>query len=125
MLPVLTCSLPAQSDNPQQEQPNSQREEKPDSKKLTTKLRIEVTAGETGTPVAAAQVDVSSEDENSKFHRVLRTDQKGIVEVEVPRITVLIQVTAPHWDTGGVRRKLKTQSETIQIKLVRNSAHMP
>ena len=111
---ALSISLPAQAQDE-----GKDTEKKQDTKKPLTKLHVKVTAGDEAAPVQAAQVDVTSEEEGVSFHKIVRTDHDGKADLDVPRGKVLVQVTAPHWDIGGTRCKLKDQDEQVEIKLVR------
>jgi hypothetical protein len=90
-----------------------------ENKNAYTKLHIRVTAGEDASPISSAQVEVLSEEEGVSYHKSVRTDHEGRVDMDVPRGKVWVQVTAPHWDTGGTKRKLKEQDETVEINLRR------
>ena len=103
----------------QEEIPDAaKKQDKQDNKKVLTKLRVKVTS-EDASPVQAAQVDVTSEEEGITFHKVVRTGHDGIADLEVPRGKVLVQVTAPHCDIAGSRVKLKESEEKVEIKLAR------
>jgi hypothetical protein len=115
--------IAAQSTERVQEQDDSAKAaektpEKADAVEMSTKLKVIVT-GDDDKPVAGGQVDILSEEENVQFHRVMRTDGGGVVEIVVPRGKVRIQVVAQHWNSSGVRRKLEGEQELVSIKLTR------
>ena len=119
---ALPCAALPQFSQQQAQEENKDAEKKQDeheAKKTLTKLYVKVTAGEQATPIQAAQVDVTSEEEGVNYHRIVRTDRDGKADLDVPRGKVLVQVTAQHWDTGGTRCKLKEQEEKVEINLVK------
>jgi len=89
----------------------------------TTKLRIEVTAGEEANPVEGASVYVRFS-EDRKFRKDKKTEQNwktnkdGVIKVpEVPRGSVMIQVIAPGWKTFGRWYDLDQDEQTVKIRL--------
>src|SRR5690242_8719930 len=69
--------------------------------KRVTHLRVEVTAGDEDEAVSGADVFVRAEGDEA-FDRTLRTDRNGVVSfAKVPRVRVLIQVTAAGCKTFG------------------------
>jgi hypothetical protein len=96
--------------------------EKSAKKAANTKLHITVTAGQPSQPVHAAHVDVSWEEDNVPGVTKI-TDQTGVVDfLDVTRGKVLIQVIAQHWQSSGVRCKLKKDTETVRITLVKQDS---
>jgi len=86
--------------------------------RTVTHLRIEVTAGDEAEAVKGADVFVKTEDEDSPFDRTLKTDKNGVVSfAKVPRVRVLIQVTAAGCKTFGKKYVLEDESQTIAIRL--------
>lgn len=90
----------------------------------TTKLRIEVVAGDKDAPVANASVYVRFAEsggflrKDKKIEMSLKTSQEGIAKApEIRRGKVLIQVVAPGWKTFGQWYTLEKDEETIKIKL--------
>ena len=89
----------------------------------TTKLRIEVTAGEAGDAVEGASVYVRFEEarkfaKDKKVEQNWKTNKEGVVKVpNVPRGKVLIQVIAPGWKTFGQWFDLDKDEQTIKIRL--------
>lgn len=99
-----------------------QEAEKSAKKAANTKLHIAVIAGQPSQPVQAAHVDVKWEEANVPSMTKI-TDQTGVVDfLDVPRGKVLIQVIAQHWQSGGVRCKLKKEIETVTITLVKQDS---
>jgi hypothetical protein len=88
----------------------------------TSKVRIEVRAGEQNKPVANASVYIRFE--QGRRHKLaemnLKTNEDGTTKVPgVPRGKVLVQVIADGWKTFGQWYKLEKEEELIQIKLER------
>ena len=89
----------------------------PKAKKVTH-LRVEVTAGDEAQAVNGADVFVTTADEDAPFERTLKTDKNGVVSfVKVPRVKVLIQVTAAGCKTFGKKYTLEDETQTIAIRL--------
>ena len=90
---------------------------------LTTKLRIEVIAGEKDEPVESASIYVKYTRERTlkkdeKIEMNTKTNRSGVAIVgEVPRGKVLIQVIAQGWKTFGQWYELEKTEHTIKIKL--------
>ncbi|MBI1738639.1 MAG: hypothetical protein HYR58_05270 [Acidobacteria bacterium] len=110
---LLPWMLSAQSgDKPAKEKPEG-----------TTKLRIEVTAGNEGSPVEGASVYVRFTEErkfgkDKKVEQNWKTNKEGVVKVpDVPRGKVLIQVIAQGWKTFGQWYDLDQDEQTIKIRL--------
>ena len=102
--------------------PARQRDDKDKKSKenVTTKIHLQVTAGEENRPVDNASVYVRFE--QGRRHKLvemnLKTNQDGSVKVpEVPRGKILIQVVATGWKTFGQWYVLEKEEETIKIKL--------
>ncbi len=104
---------------------SAQSGEKPAKEKesTTTKLRIEVSAGDASDPVEGASVYVRFEEErkfakDKKVEQNWKTNKEGIIKVpSVPRGKVLIQVIAPGWKTFGQWYSLDQEEQTIKIRL--------
>lgn len=90
---------------------------------LTTKLRIEVIAGEKDEPVESASIYVKYTRERTlkkdeKIEMNTKTNRSGVAIVgDVPRGKVLIQVIAQGWKTFGQWYELEKTEHTIKIKL--------
>jgi hypothetical protein len=85
-------------------------------------LHVDVTAGQEAEPVSGADVFVTTESEDTPFERTLRTDKHGAVTfARVPRVKILIQVTAAGFNTFGKRYELEAENKTIAIKLEKNN----
>jgi hypothetical protein len=119
-LPGNSLPLPAAQGTQDQNNSPPKEAEKPESKK--TKLHIVVTAGQPAAPVQAAHVDVSSQEDHPDLPAIKITDPSGVVDLDVPRGKVLIQVIAQHWSTDGVYCKLTKKNETVRFTLVSNSS---
>jgi len=91
----------------------------------TTKLRIEVKAGDKDEPVDNAAVYVKFTRERSlrkdeKIEMNTKTNRSGVAIVgDVPRGKVLVQVIAQGWKTFGQWYDLEKAEQTINIKLQR------
>ena len=110
--------LLAQGKDPKQDVP------KPDST-ATTRLRIEVTAGEKSAPLDMASVYVRfvvkhfmAKDENAEMN--IKTNREGVVVAnDIPRGKVLIQVVADGWKSFGKWYDATENEQTIKIHLDR------
>jgi hypothetical protein len=112
---LLTCVSP-----PTIEPKLAAQSEKPaDKYKGNTRLRIEVTGGDTNKPVSEASVYLRfANDKKSELD--LKTNQEGIARSpEIPRGKILIQIVAPGWKTYGEYHDVTETEQTIQIHLVR------
>ncbi len=103
-------------------QSNSQATRKVQKQGGTTKLRIEVTAGEKSRPVENASVYVRYVEESllKKKNREMnvKTNRDGVVKVpDVPRGRVLIQVIAEGWKTYGRWYDLESDEQTVKVHL--------
>ena len=108
LFPLVCTPLAAQSDRPAV----------PD-KHATSRLRIEVTGGDTNKPVADASVYLRFP-EKKKEELDLKTNQEGIARSpEIRQGRVLIQIVAPGWKTYGEYHDATEAEQTIQIHLVR------
>src|SRR5262245_27770431 len=88
-----------------------------------THLRVKVTTGDEAEAVKGADVFITTEDEDSAFDRTLKTDKNGVVSfTKVPRVRVLIQVTAAGWKTFGKKYVLEDENQTIAIRLEKDGA---
>lgn len=95
-------------------------EKKTGEEKVNAILRIEVIGTDQGSegPVEGAEVYVKSEVGGVEYEREVSTSSKGIVKLEdVPRGTVLIQVTAEEWVPFGDRFDVNEEEQSIEIKL--------
>ncbi|HXW18756.1 MAG TPA: hypothetical protein VEJ39_10670 [Candidatus Acidoferrales bacterium] len=109
-----------QTDPKKAESKDSKTDEAPESK-----LRISVTAAETGKPVGNASVYIrfpegktffTHKDKQAEMN--FKTNQDGSVKVPgVPRGKILIQVIAPGWHTYGKWYDVAKDEEEIEIKL--------
>jgi hypothetical protein len=108
LLALVYTPLAAQSDKPAL----------PD-KHATSRLRIEVTGGDTNKPVADASVYLRLP-EKKKEELDLKTNQEGVARSpEIRQGKVLIQIVAPGWKTYGEYHDATEAEQTIQIHLVR------
>jgi len=111
-VPALTVALGAQSDKPA----------KPD-KNATTRLRIEVTGGDSDKPIADASVYLRYADDK-KFELDLKTNQEGVARSpEIRQGKILIQIVAPGWKTYGEYHDISETEPTIQIHLMKPTTH--
>jgi hypothetical protein len=103
--------------------PSARAQEKSDKSSQTTKLRIEVTAGEKNLPVENASVYVKYVHERTlakdkKIEMNVKTNRAGVATAPpVPRGKVLVQVVAEGWKTFGRWFDLTEDEQTIKIKL--------
>jgi hypothetical protein len=104
-----------------QDQKAQQKEEKD----ATTRLRIEVTAGDRNEPVENASVYVRYVEERAlrkdkKVEMNVKTNREGVARVpDVPRGKILIQVIAQGWKTYGKWYDAKDDEMTVKIRLER------
>ena len=111
-MPLAAPPLAAQSD----------RSAVPD-KHATSRLRIEVTGGDTNKPVADASVYLRFP-EKRKEELDLKTNQEGVARSpEIRQGKVLIQIVAPGWKTYGEYHDATEAEQIIQIHLVRPTTH--
>jgi hypothetical protein len=109
----LPMIAPAQSDKPAPD-----KSAVPD-RHATSRLRIEVTGGDTNKPVADASVYLRFP-EKKKEELDLKTNQEGVARSpEIRQGKVLIQIVAPGWKTYGEYHDATEAEQTIQIHLVR------
>jgi len=89
----------------------------------STRLRVEVTAGDSSSPVEAASVYVRyvikhKLGKDEKIEMNLKTNQQGTVLVPaVPRGEITIQVVAEHWKAFGQKYQATEDEQTIKIHL--------
>lgn len=89
----------------------------------STKLRIEVTAGEKSEPVDSASVYVKFQKErllakDKMIEMNVKTNREGVAKIPtVPRGKVLVQVIAPGWKTYGKWYDVSEEEQTIKINL--------
>jgi hypothetical protein len=104
-------------------QSQKQKGERFQGEPATTKLRIEVVAGEKDEAVENASVYVKFVQErrlarDKKIEMDVKTNRSGIATVPgVPRGKVVVQVVAPGWKTFGEWYDLDKPEQTIKIKL--------
>ena len=120
LLAALAVFLPAGA-LPQSGSPVKGKMEKQNGN--TTRLRIEVTAGEKNQPVDNASVYVKFPKERALrkeklVEMNLKTNRDGIVKApEIPRGKVLIQVIAEGWKTFGRWYDAEEDEQTVKIHL--------
>lgn len=105
----------------------TQKDKKSDDR--TTNLKIHVTGGAKGEPVAQASVYIRFQEaatlhlltrRHRKIELDLKTDQQGMASFpDLPQGKVLIQVVADGWATYGEYYDLNQDNQTIPIKLQR------
>ena len=101
----------------------AQTKNKAEKTAATTKLRIEVTAGEKNQPVESGSVYVKYVEgrtlaKDKKIEMNFKTNRDGIAKTpEIPRGKVLIQVIAEGWKTFGRWYDLEEGEQTIKIHL--------
>ena len=94
-----------------------------ESEEGTTRLRIEVVAGEKDEPVDSASVYVRfvrprTLGKDKKIEMNVKTNRNGVAVIpSVPRGKVTIQVIAPGWKTFGQWYDIDKAEQTIHIKL--------
>ena len=99
------------------------KENKDNKDAATTKLRVEITAGEKPAPVDNASVYVKYQKERTlakdqMIEMNLKTNREGVARHNsVPRGKVLIQVIAPGWKTFGAWYDLNQEEQTVKIHL--------
>ncbi len=109
-LALLTPALNAQSDKPPAIR---------DNRNGTSRLRIELTGGDSNKPVADASIYLRFPDQK-KVELDLKTNQEGIARSpEIRQGKVLIQVVAQGWKTYGEYHDVTESEQTIQIHLVK------
>lgn len=109
-LALLTPALNAQSDK---------APAAADKRNGTSRLRIELTGGDSNKPVADASVYLRFPDQK-KVELDLKTNQEGIaLSPEIRQGKVLIQVVAQGWKTYGEYHDVTESEQTIQIHLVK------
>jgi hypothetical protein len=94
-----------------------------ETKKVKTKLRVAVIAGNPPEPVQGARVELTWEENKDEPNIVKMTDKKGAADMEVARGKVLIQViaNAQHWRSNGLRCILQKETESVRITLVKDN----
>jgi hypothetical protein len=112
-----TVSLQSSPRAPQEGKDSQTDSEKPAKKNETTQLHVVVISAQNNKPIKAAQVDVTSTDEDLKFSKTVRTGNDGVIDLIVPRGNMLIQAIADHFDTNGEVRNLQAEKERVEIKL--------
>ncbi len=109
-LALLTPALNAQSDK---------APAAADKRNGTSRLRIELTGGDSNKPVADASIYLRFPDQK-KVELDLKTNQEGIARSpEIRQGKVLIQVVAQGWKTYGEYHDVTESEQTIQIHLVK------
>ena len=92
-------------------------------KHATSRLRIEVTGGDTNKPVADASVYLRFP-EKRKEELDLKTNQEGVARSpEIRQGKVLIQIVAPGWKTYGEYHDATEAEQIIHIHLARPTTH--
>jgi hypothetical protein len=120
-LPMIAPALAAQSDKPAA--PDKPAVPDKADKHATSRLRIEVTGGDSSKPVADASVYLRFP-EKKKDELDLKTNQEGVARSpEIRQGKVLIQIVAPGWKTYGEYHDATEAEQTIQIHLVRPTTH--
>jgi hypothetical protein len=90
-----------------------------DKRNATSRLRIELTGGDSSKPVADASVYLRFPDQK-KVELDLKTNQEGVARSpEIRQGKVLIQVVAQGWKTYGEYHDVTESEQTIQIHLVK------
>jgi hypothetical protein len=102
--------------------PNAQSDKAPaasDKHNGTSRLRIELTGGDSNKPVADASVYLRFPNQK-KVELDLKTNQEGLARSpEIRQGKVLIQVVAQGWKTYGEYHDVTESEQTIQIHLVK------
>jgi len=90
-----------------------------DKRNGTSRLRIELTGGDSNKPVADASIYLRFP-EQKKVEFDLKTNQDGIARSpEIRQGKVLIQVVAQGWKTYGEYHDVTESEQTIQIHLLK------
>jgi len=90
-----------------------------DKRNGTSRLRIELTGGDSNKPVADASIYLRFP-EQKKVEFDLKTNQEGIARSpEIRQGKVLIQVVAQGWKTYGEYHDVTESEQTVQIQLVK------
>lgn len=90
-----------------------------DKRNGTSRLRIELTGGDSNKPVADASIYLRFP-EQKKVEFDLKTNQEGVARSpEIRQGKVLIQVVAQGWKTYGEYHDVTESEQTIQIHLVK------
>jgi hypothetical protein len=129
LLVIFGCSvtLQAQSQEPSQQGQTQQQPQTPASQKNqapapSNRLTIEVTAGDSNTPVENASVYVKTLEQHlikdKKFEVQVKTNQSGTAHVpDAPTGRVQIQVVADGWKTFGHWYDVTDAKQVIKIHL--------
>jgi hypothetical protein len=115
------------SNSDAQSDAKTDRDTKSDASDGYSKLRVQITAGDTNKAVGNASVYVRYDEAPSgllhKTHQAelnFKSNQDGTVKVpSVPRGKVLIQVIAPGWHTYGEWYDITKNEQTIEIHLAK------
>jgi len=92
---------------------------------VVTGIRKVAGGNQTG-PVVGAQVLVKSDVQDEDFEETLSTDPQGVANVSnVPRGSVLIQVTAQGWISAGMRHELTKKEQTVKIEMTAEEGPSP
>jgi hypothetical protein len=102
--------------------PQAPTKKKDDSPAITHRLRIEVTGGDSNTPIENASVYVKTVEQHlikdKKFEVNVKTNQSGTAHVpDAPMGRVLIQVVADGWKTYGHWYDITEPQQVIKIHL--------
>jgi hypothetical protein len=106
-----------------EEKPEKSQPAEEDSEEGTTRLRIEIVAGEKDEPVESASVYVRfvrprTLGKDKKIEMNVKTNRNGVAVIPaVPRGKVTIQVIAPGWKTYGQWYDIEKAEQTVHIKL--------
>jgi hypothetical protein len=121
--PALIFAQDTQSQG-QTQQPPSGSNKKDETPSPTNRLTIEVTGGDSNTPVENASVYVKTVEQHmlkdKKFEVNVKTNQKGTAHVpDAPIGRVLIQIVADGWKTYGHWYDITDPKQVIKIHLER------
>lgn len=121
--PALIFAQDTQSQG-QTQQPPSGPNKKDETPSPTNRLTIEVTGGDSNTPVENASVYVKTVEQHmlkdKKFEVNVKTNQKGTAHVpDAPIGRVLIQIVADGWKTYGHWYDITDPKQVIKIHLER------
>jgi hypothetical protein len=120
LLGLFVTAAHAQSSQSQQQPPPPSK--KNDAPTPINRLRIEVTGGDSNTPVENASVYVKTVEQHmikdKKFEVNVKTNQSGVAHVpDAPLGRVEIQVVADGWKTYGHWYDINDPKQVIKIHL--------
>jgi hypothetical protein len=122
LLPAGPAPLLSQADEKSKAEKSEKKSDEGD-KEGTTRLRIEVVAGEKDEPVDSASIYVRfvrarALIKDQKVEMNTKTNRSGVAVLpNVPRGKVAIQVIAPGWKTFGQWYDIDKAEQTVRIKL--------